>query len=213
MGKRAKAPSKRTAAKTEKHDSPPELDFDELRQLADRGDPTAQAELRKLLDDHPEIWRQVGDLAVHAQLEFVRLIAKNDFLLTESIQRRAAEMRRELAGAFPTPVELLMVERVVACWLQVQYVESQIALADGELLKARFWLQRQMQANRLYHAATKALMLVREVLPPAAPPAALAADAAGETVVQRNGRRVGMNRVSRISTTHRNGKCRELATV
>ena len=140
-------------------------DFAGLRQRANEGDPKAQAALKQWLDSQPEVWRKLGDLAHHAQMEFTRLVTKGDFLFSESIKRRANEMRRELAGAFPTPLEILLVERVVAAWLQVQYVEGQIALADAEIPRAKFWLQRQLQANRLLHAATKSLLLIRELLP------------------------------------------------
>ena len=148
-------------------------DFTELRQRANQGDPKAQAALRQWLDSQPDVWRKIGDLAHHAQMEFTRLVAKGDFLFSESIKRRADEMRRELAGPFPTPLELPITKRIVAAWLQVQFVEGQIALADAEIPRAKLWLQRQLQANRLLHAATKSLLLIRELLPPAGPPAAL----------------------------------------
>jgi hypothetical protein len=205
---------------------PMPADFAQLRQRADRGEPEAQAELKAWLDANPTVWRRLGDLAHHAQMEFVRLVTKGDFLFSESIRRRADEMRHELAGTFPTPLEILAVERVVAAWLQVQYVEGQIALGDAELPKAKFWLQRQLQANRLYHAATKSLLLIRELLPPAAEPVALAAhgtaiatlNGTSRLAVCVNGDRSSHKRtpaaepVSRTNSTVRNGRHREVAT-
>jgi hypothetical protein len=186
MAKKAKRPSeKATVSQAAKQSIPLSASFKELRDRANRGDPAAQAELQRALDANPDIWRSLGDLAAHAQRAFVRVLAPNDFLFAESIRRRAGELRRELAGAFPTPLELLAVERVVAAWLQVQHVEMQIGLADGQVATAKFWLQRQLQASRLYHSATKSLLLIRELLPPATEPAALAAH--GTAVAKLNG--------------------------
>ncbi len=201
------------------------MNFGELRGRASQGDPGAQDELSRVLDAHPEIWRRVGDLAAHAQLEFTRLIAKGDFLLSESVRRKAEEMQRELQGVFATPLEIVAAQRVVAAWLQVQHVEAQIAVADGEVTKAKFWLQRQLQANRLLHAATKSLLLIRELLPPGAPPAAITANGTSDTGIRRDGRMAASANgkasrhsepdavpANRINGAAKNGK-RELATV
>jgi hypothetical protein len=157
---------------------------------------------------------------------FLRHVAKDDYLFLESVRRRAEEMRRELAGAFPTPLELLAVERVVAAWLQVQHVESQIVLADGEIHRAKFWLQRQLQASRVYHAAVKSLLLVRELLPPATEPSSLASNGTGDSTANHNGQlrpngKAGSPSrqpepratVNRINGTMKNGKSRGLVTV
>jgi len=224
--KRAKQQIERaTSSQPAKQSVPLPTNFKELRDRADQGDLEAQAELKHWLDENPTVWRKLGDLANHAQMVFLRLAARNDFLFSESIRRRAEEMQQELAGCFPTPLELLAVQRVVAAWLQLQHVESQIALADDDLPRAKFWLQRQLQANRLYHAATKSLLLIRELLPPPAPPAALAANGKADTALRRNGRlpesvngeasrhsEGDVAPVNRINGTARNGRRRELAT-
>jgi hypothetical protein len=226
MLKNAKQRSERAASsEASKPSIPRPANFNELRDRADRGDLAAQAELTHWLNENPTVWRTLGDLANHAQMVFVRLVAKNDFLFSESVRRRAEELRKELAGAFPTPLELLAVQRVVAAWLQMQHVEAQIALADADLPKAKFWLQRQLQANRLYHAATKSLLLIRDLLPAAAPPATLGANGAADTGVRRNGRLPATVNgeasrqsesdalpVNRINGVAKNGKRRELAT-
>ena len=74
----------------------------------------------------------------------------------------------------------------MAAYLQSLYVEGQIALADAEIPRAKFWLQRQLQANRLLCAATKSLLLVRELLPPEGPPVALVAN--GTATAKLNGK-------------------------
>jgi hypothetical protein len=149
---------------------PTRQEFDQLVQQANDGNRRAQARLRAILDDCPEIWQRAGNLAEHAELSLVRLIAKEEWLLTESVRRCAAQMRSELAGPDPTPLEAIAVERVVACWLQLQYVDGLCAQADGELGRASFWLKRQTQANRQFHAALKSLCMIRTLLPPSSQP-------------------------------------------
>jgi hypothetical protein len=183
--------------------------FTELRKRANQGDSKARAELKSWLDSHPSVWNEIGDLACHAQAEFLRLVTKGDFLFSEAIRRRAEQMRLELLGAFPSALEIVCVERIVASWLQVQYVEGQFGASDGDIQRGRYWLQRQLQANRLYHAAVKSLLLVRQLLPAEGPPAALTAT--GTTAAKLNG--AGAVPINRLNGhAKKNGKHKALAT-
>lgn len=201
------------------------LSFAELRQLADKGDAAAQAKISHLLDLHPGIWRRVGDLGKHAELSFVRMIAENDFVLGESVKRRAAEMRNELAGVFPSAAELLAVQRVVASWLYLQHVESQCARAEQDAATAKLWLIRQQQASRIYLGAMKSLVLVRQLLPAATEPAALAANGTATAKLNGKGRlpvaangdghslvQVPAGPVNRINGVTKSNKPKALAT-
>ena len=78
-------------------------------------------------------------------------------------------MRAELLGDNPTPVERLLVERVVACWVQVQEAELRFARGQGDLtIRQSDFLQRRMDStHRRYLAALKALALVRKLAVPA----------------------------------------------
>ena len=189
------------------------------------GTQKAQAALTRWLDRNPAIWRQIGDLARHSQAELIRLVGKSDFVLTESIKRRMAEQRAELLGVFPTPLETLAVDRLIAARMHLEHVEAQCAKAEGEIPLAKFWLARQRQAHNLYHNAVKSLLLVRELLPPAAPPAALAANGTPTAKLNGNGRfAIGVNGdgsslhpatgpAKQINGAAKSGKHRALATV
>lgn len=146
-------------------DLPSREQFDQMRMLANQGDQGAQASLKRLLDDHEDICEQLGNVARHAQQSLIHLISDHDFLISEAIQRKAIQMRRELAGAFPGPLEILAAERVVAAWLGLQWVETHCARAEGDVRVAGFWLRRQAQAARLYDSAVKSMLLMRELLP------------------------------------------------
>jgi hypothetical protein len=122
------------------------------------------------------------------------MVAGGDFLLGESVKRRIAELRTELLGVFPTPLETVAVDRLIAARMYVEHVESQCAKAEGEIPLAKFWLARQRQAHNLYHSAVRSLLLVRTLLPPAEPPAPLAANGTDTTNLNGNGRlAIGVN--------------------
>ena len=110
----------KTTRRKAKRTLPTREGFERLVRKANEGNQRAQGLLRKVLDACPEIWQRVGNLAEHAELSLIRLIAKEEWLLTESIRRKAEHMRKELAGPNPTPLDAMAIERVVACWLQLQ---------------------------------------------------------------------------------------------
>jgi hypothetical protein len=137
---------------------------------ANDGDHRAQAWLRRVLDEYPQLWEQAGDLALHAQLSLIRLISKGEWFLGEALKRRLEELRRDLEDPFSTPLEKLAVERVVAAWANLYYVEAVYLSVQGDLVERKYWLKKQDQAHRQYLAATKSLMLVRTMLERATPP-------------------------------------------
>ena len=73
----------------------------DLIDRARQGDAAVLPELRKLFDRDPTIWRQAGDLGRRAEAAWVNLIAGTDVTLAESLRRRLAEMKRDLAAAIP----------------------------------------------------------------------------------------------------------------
>jgi hypothetical protein len=87
--------------------------LDALVAEADRGDPRALAGLRRMLDEHPEIWRTLGDLAAHAERIWIAAIAGEGCLTVESVRRQVAGMKSELNGPHPTPTEELLVDQVI----------------------------------------------------------------------------------------------------
>ena len=81
-------------------------------------------------------------------------------------------MREEIAGENPTPLEVLLTERVVACWMLVELFD---ALMAGQLWKKtptekrvteralRYYLHWQETANKRFLAAVQALARVRKL--------------------------------------------------
>jgi hypothetical protein len=140
---------------------------EEMRQTlvrAQAGDASALPQLRQLLDGRPELWREFGDLARHARESMVALAAGKSLLARESVHRRMDELQAELAGPSPSPLEKLLVERVVVCWAQA-YLADLDALAKDRAgtQQASFAQRRQSAAQARYLAAVKQLAVVRKL--------------------------------------------------
>lgn len=139
--------------------------LERTRQKANAGEPRAREIIRKFLDEHPEVWSKVGNLARHAELTLAEAAAGGEWFGAEAIKREADRIRRALAGPSPTPLETMAVERVVLTWLQLQYVEARFMQTYRDLGWAKYWLRRQEQADKLYRSAVKSLATIRELLP------------------------------------------------
>jgi len=139
-----------------------------LVKRAEQGDESALPELRAALDANPWIWERYGDLARQSQAAWLQLIAGTNLLLRESVERKAEQLRAELAGPGPSPLEKLLVERVIACWLQVQYADAAYAQLQGPSPgQHTAALKRQAGAQQRYLFAIKTLATVRKLLKPA----------------------------------------------
>jgi hypothetical protein len=140
----------------------------ELLTRASKGDKATLPAVRKLLEDPANVERLGGNLARYAQGLLVKALSGEDLAVREAINAKLATMRKELLGENPTPVEVLLVERVVACWLQVQDAEIKLGHhGDMSIRQADFHQRRLDATNRRYLAALKALALVRKLAVPA----------------------------------------------
>jgi hypothetical protein len=156
---------------------------------AERGDPGVLGELRAFLDARPEVWRQAGDLARHAEMAMLDLAAGTNLLVKESITRKLDELKRELAPS--SALERLVADRVALCWLQAHHADLDAAAAlaaSGGVGPRSAHAQRRLgQANQRFLQAVKQLALVRKLLRPALSPVDLALRPVEETRVPRPG--------------------------
>jgi hypothetical protein len=133
---------------------------------ARNGDPEVLPRLRAILDDRPELWRQGADLAGYAERAWVELISGQDGYLKEALVRRLAGFKAEIAGPGPTtPLEQLLVDRIVVCWLMVNYAD--VSYAQGRshsLQQGKYSIDRQDRAHRRLLAAIAALTNLRKML-------------------------------------------------
>jgi hypothetical protein len=146
----------------------------ELQELSDKAqddEEGARQELRRrLAQEAPEVVARCSDSA----RSYRRLLAKRSSggspLRAEAISERARRMALELAGENPTPLEVLLSERVASLWV---LVELQEALLAAWYYKAgaspAFVLQMsrlQESSNRRYLGAIKTLAQVQKLQGP-----------------------------------------------
>jgi hypothetical protein len=136
-----------------------------LVQRAEEGDQAALPELRVALDANPWCWERYGDLGRQAQAAWLELLAGSNLMLHESTRRKAEQLRSELGGHEPSPLERLLVERVVSCWLQSSYADIAYAQLKGNgPAQHTAALRRQNSAQHRYLQAVRALATVRRLL-------------------------------------------------
>ena len=77
-------------------------------------------------------------------------------------------MTRELAGHAPTPVEALLVDRIVICWMHLHYAETIYVqnMQDYSLPQAAFHQHRITAAHNRYLSAIRTLAHVRRLQAP-----------------------------------------------
>jgi hypothetical protein len=138
------------------------------------GDKTAVPEFRDWLREHPEMVSDWATWPVELLLKHIgnltpvpKTAPGMPLLAMESLRFHLDSLRRELCGPEPNPVEKLLVERVVACWLQVYHADLQ-ALTRGECspAQAAHDVRRQDRANRRFLQSCKTLANIRRLALP-----------------------------------------------
>ena len=142
----------------------------ELLERGSKGDITVLPAIHQLLARSPDNYEKLGgNLARCVETSFTKSICGDDLIVREAIYAQLVVMKKELLGEDPTPLEKLLVDRIVACWLQVQDTESRYAQHHlGMSVKQGDYHQRRMEsANKRYLAAIKSLALIRKLALPA----------------------------------------------
>jgi hypothetical protein len=136
-------------------------------ELAKRGRKELLPQLRQFLDEQPELWKHFGNIALQAQAAWLKLIGGTNLFMQETMTRFAEAQRVDLAGPDASPLERLMVERVVAINLEVGYYEALIAQHEGKSgNKVLDYLHRRHEvADGRLQAAMMNLARIRKLLP------------------------------------------------
>lgn len=148
----------------------------ELQALSDQaneGDKEARKELRRVLRaSSPEIVARASDLARWGQKLVIPTAAGKDPLMEEALVARLDLMRADIAGQDASPLELLLTERIVSCWLLVETLDALVSVQLGPHLKAeqrapmsylRHVFKWQESVNSRYLSAIRELARVRKL--------------------------------------------------
>jgi hypothetical protein len=183
----AKAKPEHTPGALERYQLPVEVQesLEELRALSRKAEgggaegAEARTELRrKLLEASPAVVARASDIGRKSQHLLIGAASGGDPLTELALSGRLDMMREEIAGENPTPLEVLLTERVVSYWLLVELFERLMAaqfsketpeehpVTDRTL---RHYLRWQESANSRFLAAMRELARLRK-LEAAAPP-------------------------------------------
>jgi hypothetical protein len=149
----------------------------ELRTLSERaeaGDKEARRELRqKVCASSPEVIGRASDVGRRAGQTLARAASGGDPLIEEALYAKLDLMRAEIAGEDPTPLEVLLTERVVSLWMLAALLETLLASQyqrdegrPSKRLSPAYLLQQSRileSANRRYLAAIRELARVRKL--------------------------------------------------
>lgn len=152
----------------------PEALADLVRRV-EAGDAPAMAALRQLFDDAPALWQQLGDLARHAEQGLIAHVGRESVVTAEALGRKLPALRHELGADEATPLERLLIDRLVLTWAQA-HVADVDALRAGRLppAQASFYLNQQNKANQRFLASVRTLATVRKLLRPSPSPVQVA---------------------------------------
>jgi hypothetical protein len=191
-----------TAPRTKTNENEPFTE--EMRQIMERaqkGDASVLAELREMLDNHPELWQQLGDLARHLEEALLNMASGPSLLARESIRRRLTEIKEELAGLESSPLETLIIDRIGISWLQVHLADLDAAQAEKAGNPTAYQqVRRQNGAQNRYLAGIKQLAAVRKLLRASLAPLQLLRFPVDEKANTGEGEGVGSSRRKRITT-------------
>ena len=140
-----------------------------LIKKASQGDSVAFAELRPVLTQHPELWRQWGDLAAHTQEAQIQIAFGKDLIAKETARQDLGRLREELMLPTDGGLERLLIERILVCYVQLAYADTtyiqnshKFTLAQGD-----YYQNRIDRAHRRFLSAIRTLATVRKLAQPA----------------------------------------------
>lgn len=133
---------------------------------AQSGDEQAMPALRQVLDLVPSLCEAMGaELGKTVENSISKSLGgPDDLAFREAMKRKLAALREELEGPSPSPTERLLVDRVVACWLQIQEADLRYAHSGNcSIPQADYHLRRQDRAHKRFLSAMKTLATVRKL--------------------------------------------------
>lgn len=137
---------------------------------AEEGDRDALRQALAIAEAIPSLLAASG-LQRHAEDAYLDPLAGTERLLTRHVLRQEIEaLRGALAGSNPSPMEALLVDRIVLCWLDCQHAEATLAGKLGQSLpitQADCHHCRAERAQRRHLEAIKTLATVGRLLTPA----------------------------------------------
>jgi hypothetical protein len=156
---------------------PAAMDWQEFWALVTRareGDEEALPALRKALAREAPEWRAwfpetFGDPSRWLIDTLVRsAVGETDLASAEGLEMKLAQVRTDLEGPSPTPLEKLLAERAAVCWFNVTIYETlYLQSKDKSIARDRWHIPRINAAHDRFLKAVATLARVRKLALPA----------------------------------------------
>jgi hypothetical protein len=127
--------------------------------------PEDVAALRRALQERPDLWHGVADLARQVRATLIGERAGDSALFYEAMQHGLAEMEAELGYGQASPLERLLIEQVLLGWLEYHDLQDrkQYQLKQGcSMAQMEFLDKRVSRAHHRYLQAIGTLAKLRK---------------------------------------------------
>lgn len=128
--------------------------------------PEDLAALRRLLDEDPELWQATGNMAKRTLDHLCRTYYQQSAYVQECVLRRVEQMRKDMGYAEASPLESLLIEQILVCYVNVYVLEMNSA---GKLCESHstetglYWDRRLTGAQRRFRCACETLARIRKL--------------------------------------------------
>ena len=142
--------------------------FVEVLQRAYRPNPDRQdiEELQTWLDEYPEIWHLVFDMARVIEANLIRRIVP-DQAAHLALEKNVESIRHDLGYEKATALESSLIDNIVLSWLRWQWTEYQLVVLMGAgetgISASEFWERRLSAAQGRYLRACETLAKIRRL--------------------------------------------------
>lgn len=123
-------------------------------------------ELQKWLDEYPEIWRVVFDMAHVIENNLIKRMIP-DQAAHLALEKNADRIRHDFGYEDASAMEMLLIDTIVVSWLRCQWMEYQLILCmrQGEIgmQVVEFWERRLTAAQGRYLRACESLAKIRRL--------------------------------------------------
>jgi hypothetical protein len=154
-------------------DEDPSARFKALVTAVNGGNDNAAKELHELCQAIPALWEQLGGLEQNALDSWKRLIvpgsSNHDAFVRDRISAELARRRKDLCAGDVSPLEVLLINRILSAWLQVMYADSRYAQLQQHQVtftELDYAQKRLDRAQRQLLRAIQALATVRRLMSP-----------------------------------------------
>lgn len=123
-------------------------------------------ELRKWINNYPELWKLVFDTAHVIEENFIKNMV-GDKASIIAMRKNAEEIRSEMNYSNASIMEKMLIDNLVISWFGVQYCNYQLIArmkCEEKIVILEFWERRLSMSQRRYLHACESLEKVRHLM-------------------------------------------------